>query len=401
MKHECPVFGRCGGCTYLNLTYEEQLRRKQEQMNRLFAPLLRGTNLRVEPIVPSAESHYRCKVQMSFENRGDRTLVCGNFAPNSHRLVPVEDCVLDSELADKIIVGVKRLSEKFRLPAYNEKIKTGVIRHVMVRVGYATGEVMVILVTGTDYFPGRQNFVKALRREFPMITTVVQNINGAFTSKVLSDRFRTVSGPGFIYDEMLGKRFRLSPGAFYQVNPPQAERLYAKAIELAGLTGKEVLLDAYCGTGTIGILAADGARQVYGVELNADAVMDARENARINHTKSITFVSADAGEFLKRGAMRPDVVIMDPPRSGSSRAFLDAVGKSGPEKIVYISCGPDTQVRDIRVLQQYGYVLKNISPFDLFPWTEHVETVCCLYHQKMDFISVPYEPKNADYLKNR
>ena len=371
----CPVFGRCGGCTLLELSYEEQLRRKEEEIRRLFGGLMREAGISPEPIVPSEPYHYRCKVQMAFSNKDKKHLICGNFMPESHRIVPVEECLLDNELADKIITGIKKLSEDFHLPAYDERSKTGVIRHVMVRVGYATGEVMVILVTGTEHFPGRHNFIKALLAEFPMITTVVLNINGAFTSRVLSNRFRTIYGPGYIYDDMLGKRFRLSPGAFYQVNPPQAERLYSKAIELAAEGGGKDLLDAYCGTGTIGILASGHFQRVTGVELNAAAVEDARTNARLNKADNARFFKGDAGEFLNRGTVSPDVVILDPPRSGSSPDFLSALGKAGPRTVVYVSCGPDTQVRDIRLLKKYGYEMKKLCLFDLFPWTEHVETV--------------------------
>ncbi len=369
--YSCPVFPRCGGCTYLNMTYEEQLRKKQAYVNKLFKDL----RLTSQPIVPSQELHYRCKVQMSFKSKDAGHLLCGNFAAGTHRIVPVETCLLDHELADEIIGTVKTLAEKFRLPAYDETKKSGVLRHVMVRTGKYTGEVMVILVTGTSFFPGRQNFVKELRKRFPEITTVIQNINGAYTSKVLGEKFQTIYGPGFIYDELLGMRFRLSPGAFYQINPPQAARLYEKAIELAGCSGSEVLLDAYCGTGTIGILAAPKCRKVIGVELNRDAVSDARVNARINQIRNISFVCDDAGKYLLKNDFHPDVVLMDPPRSGSSEAFLSALIKAAPKRIVYISCGPDTQVKDIRFLMKAGYQPISLFSYDLFPWTEHVETV--------------------------
>ncbi|MBO6158272.1 MAG: 23S rRNA (uracil(1939)-C(5))-methyltransferase RlmD [Firmicutes bacterium] len=373
-KYECPAYPRCGGCTYLDLTYEEQLTKKQEYVDQLYQDL----RLASAPIVRSKELNYRCKVQMSFVNQGSRHLICGNFEAGSHRIIPVASCLLDHPLADEIIGSVKQLSEKFHLPAYDEKKKTGVIRHVMVRIGLYTSEVMVILVTGTSYFPGKQNFVKELRKKHPQITTVVQNINGAYTSKVLGDKFQTIYGPGFIYDELMGKRFRLSPGAFYQINPPQAERLYEKAIELAGLSKDETLLDAYCGTGTIGILAASKCRKVVGVELNKDAVSDARINARINQIQNISFVCGDAGKYLLENDFHPDVVLMDPPRSGSSEAFLGALIQASPDRIVYISCGPDTQVRDIKYLMKAGYQPVKLFSYDLFPWTEHVESCVLL-----------------------
>ena len=394
-KYTCPVFGRCGGCSSLNLSYEEHLKHKQNYINQLFGEL----KLVCEPVVPSEPVGYRCKVQMAFAQKDPRHLICGNFEPESHRIVPVENCLLDHPLADEIIGYIKKLCEKFRLSAYDEKRKSGVIRHVMVRIGCHSGEVMVILVTGTSFFPGKQNFIKELRKQFPQITTVVQNINGAFTSKVLGDQFQTVYGPGFIYDSLMDMKFRLSPGAFYQVNPPQAEKLYQKAIEFADLRGDELLLDAYCGTGTIGMIASKHCKEVLGVELNRSAVADARINAKINHVSNIRFVCADAGDYLISESIHPQVVIMDPPRSGSSEEFLHALVKASPEKIVYISCGPDTQVRDIKILMKEGYQPIRLASFDLFPWTDHIETVCCLYHQKKDFVLVPYEPKDVEYLK--
>ena len=378
-ERTCPVYGKCGGCQYLELGYEAQLQKKEEQIRELF----RDFDLPIRPIDPSEPFHYRCKVQMSFQNKDSRHLMSGTYAPASHRLVPVDECLLDSQDADRIIKDIRILMEKFKLPAYDEKRRTGILRHVMVRTGKQTGEIMVILVTGSSYFPGKQNFVKELRKQHPEITTVVQNINGAFTSMVLGDSFQTVYGPGFIYDVLIDKRFRLSPGAFFQVNPPQAEKLYQAAIELMDLSKDDILLDAYCGTGTIGILAADKAKEVIGVELNGQAVQDAKKNARINKTENIQFYQADAGEFMLSNEIRPDVVVMDPPRTGSSEAFLSALGNTAPKRIVYISCGPDTQVRDILYLERFGYRPEILIPFDLFPWTEHVETVVSLSRVKI------------------
>ncbi|MBR3392929.1 MAG: 23S rRNA (uracil(1939)-C(5))-methyltransferase RlmD [Firmicutes bacterium] len=374
MKEVCPVFGKCGGCQYLNLSYEEQLAKKEASVRELFQEF----ELPISPITASDPYHYRCKVQMSFRNKDSRHLVSGTYAEASHRLIPVDECLLDDQRADLLIRDIRSLMEKFKLQAYDEKSHNGILRHVMVRIGKKTGEIMVILVTGSSFFPGKQNFVKELRKQHPEITTVVQNINGNFTSMVLGDKFQTIFGPGFIYDELLGKRFRLSPGAFFQVNPPQAEKLYEKALELADLRGTECVLDAYCGTGTIGILVSDRAREVVGIELNPQAVQDARKNASINKIRNIRFYQGDAGDFLTFHDLKPDVVIMDPPRSGSSDSFLSALIYAAPEKIVYISCGPDTQARDLRVLVQNGYRPVSLSSYDLFPWTEHVETVVCL-----------------------
>ena len=261
MSEHCPVYGKCGGCQYLDSSYEGQLSKKEDEIRALFQEF----DMPILPIEGAEPYHYRCKVQMSFQNKDSRHLLSGTYAPGSHQLIPVDDCLLDDERADVIIRDIRLLMEKFKLQAYDEKRKTGVLRHVMVRIGKKNGEIMVILVTGSSLFPGKQNFVKELRKQHPEITTIIQNINSAYTSMVLGDSFQTIYGPGFIYDELSGKRFRLSPGAFFQVNPPQAEKLFSAALKLADLQGTERVLDAYCGTGTIGILASDKAKEVVGI----------------------------------------------------------------------------------------------------------------------------------------
>ena len=240
---------------------------------------------------------------------------------------------------------------------------------------------MVVLVCASPIFPSKNNFVRALRKEHPEITTVVLNVNDMQTSMVLGERNIVLYGKGYIEDELCGKTFRISPGSFYQINSVQTEWMYKKAIDLAGLTGKELVLDAYCGIGTIGIIASGHARQVAGVELNRDAVKDAIANAKRNRIKNIRFYAEDAGEWMTRMAaegVRADVVFMDPPRSGSSEAFLNAVAAVRPKKIVYISCGPETLARDLRYLKKRGYHCGAAWPIDLFPFTAHVETVCLL-----------------------
>jgi 23S rRNA (uracil1939-C5)-methyltransferase len=263
---------------------------------------------------------------------------------------------------------------------------------------------MVTLVCTDPVFPSKNNFVKAIRKNHPAISTVILNINDKSTSMVLGERNITLYGRGYIEDELCGCRFRISPGSFYQVNPPQTQILYDTAIRYAHLTGHETVMDAYCGTGTIGIIASGHAGRVYGVELNKDAVRDAIWNARRNDVKNIRFVNKDAGEYMNELSQSgenelPDVVILDPPRTGTTQEFIDAAARMAPDRIVYVSCGPDTLARDLKLFRRKGYKALEAQPVDLFPFTEHVETVCCLYHQKKDFISVPYEPKDVEYLK--
>lgn len=253
--------------------------------------------------------------------------------------------------------------------------------HVLVRRGYATGQYLVALVTGTPVLPAKNNFIRALLKLHPEITTVVLNVNRKRTSMVLGDEEQTLYGPGTIEDELCGLRFRISASSFYQVNPVQTERLYRAAIEMAQLTGTETVLDAYCGVGTIGLAASAKAGKVIGVELNPAAARDAAENARRNGVKNARFYAGDAGEFLRETAEageKIDVVLMDPPRAGSSREFLAAVCRAAPSRVVYISCNPETQARDLAYLTSHGYRAERAQPVDMFPWTHHCENIVSL-----------------------
>lgn len=308
-------------------------------------------------------------------------MISGIYEANSHRIVPVDSCLIENKKADEIIVSIRDLLRSFKIRPYNEDTGYGLLRHVLVRVGHASGEIMVVLVLGSPIMPSKNNFVKALRKLHPEITTVVVNVNDRGTSMVLGDKEQVLYGKGYIEDELCGRKFRISPKSFYQVNPVQTEKLYNKAMCYAGLTGKEVLVDAYCGTGTIGIIAADKAGKVIGVELNGDAVRDARNNARMNQISNIEFYQNDAGKFLVEMAEQKaevDVVMMDPPRSGSTEAFLDAVGTIKPSRVVYVSCNPDTLVRDLKYLTKKGYQVKKCVAVDMFPFTESCEAVCFL-----------------------
>ena len=256
---------------------------------------------------------------------------------------------------------------------------TGFLRHVLIRKGYYTGEILVVLVTSTTVFPSSRSFVNALVGRHPEIKTVVQNINNKFTSLVLGEKNITLYGEGYIEDTIFEYFFRISPKSFYQINPVMTNILYSKAIEYMNLTGKETVIDAYCGTGTIGILASKNAKQVIGVELNADAVRDAKYNAKRNDIKNINFYTADASGFMVEMAnynQKADVVIMDPPRAGSDKRFMSSVVALSPDRVVYISCNPQTLARDLEYFVTHGYGVRRIQPVDMFPHTEHIE--CCV-----------------------
>lgn len=373
----CPYAKNCGGCDYQGISYEKQLQEKQKLVEKLLKPFGK-----VEPIAGMDEPlHYRHKVHAVFDCTKRGQVVAGVYKKNTHEVVDIEGCQIEDAEADAIILEIKALLKSFRIKAYNEDTGYGLLRHVLIRKGYHTGQIMVVLVLVSPILPSKNNFVKALRKKFPQISTVVVNVNDKRTSMVLGERNITIYGKGYIEDELCGCTFRISPNSFYQVNPKQTELLYNKAIEYAGLTGKERVFDAYCGTGTIGIVASRKAGQVIGVELNKDAVRDAITNAKRNDVHNIRFYNEDAGRFMVEMAAQKesvDVVIMDPPRTGSDETFLSSLVKLAPEKVVYVSCGPESLARDLKYLTKHGYWMEGAMPFDLFPFTVHVETVCLL-----------------------
>lgn len=372
----CPVAGKCGGCRYINRDYQELVKKKAKELAKLMEPFCKMEAF----IGMEAPSHYRNKVHAAFGEDRKHNMISGIYEAGSHRIVPLDACYIENEKADAIIVTIRKLAKDFKIRAYNEDTGYGLLRHVLIRTGHVTGEIMVVLVLASPILPSKNHFVKALRKIHPEITTVVINVNNRGTSMILGDREQVIYGKGYIEDVLCGKTFRISPKSFYQVNPVQTELLYGKAMEYAGLTGKETVVDAYCGTGTIGIIAADHARKVIGVELNKDAVKDACMNAKQNQVNNISFYQNDAGVFLVGMAAQKekvDVVFMDPPRSGSSEAFLHSVCTMLPERVVYISCNPETLVRDLKVLKK-NYEVKRAVGVDMFPFTEHVEVVACL-----------------------
>lgn len=373
----CPLYKKCGGCQLQNMTYEEQLSFKQAKTIKHI-----GRFGHVEEIIGMREPyHYRNKVQAAFGMTRGGKIISGVYQSSSHRIVCVDNCRLEDRKADKIIVTVRKLMSDFRMMPYNEDTKRGFLRHVLVKRGFSTGEIMVVLVTATPVFKNKNDFIRQLLTIHPEITTIVQNINPMHTSMVLGERETVLYGNGYITDILCGCRFRISAKSFYQINPVQTEKLYNTAIEFAALTGKETVIDAYCGIGTIGIVAAAKAERVIGVELNSDAVRDAITNAKINKKKNIRFYNADAGEFMvdcSKEGEKVDVVFMDPPRAGSDLAFLSSVVTLNPEKVVYVSCNVETQARDLTYLTKHGYKVRKIQPVDMFPHTNHVECVCLL-----------------------
>ncbi len=314
-----------------------------------------------------------------------RRVISGVYQPGSHAIVPVDDCLIEDGIADRVIAAVRELLPKLKLSVYDERRGGGWLRHVLVRRGFVTGQLMLVLVAVSPVFKNQRAFVSEMLSRFPALRTIVLNVNDRFGPVVLGPKSKVLYGDGVIEDELCGLRFRISPSAFYQINSAQCEKLYAKAIEFADLHGTETVLDAYCGVGTIGLCAASRAKQIVGVELNREAVRDAIANARLNGIQNAWFAAGDAGEYMEgmlREGRRPDVVLMDPPRAGSDRRFLEALIRCAPPRVVYVSCGPDTLRRDLGILTRGGYRVEAVQPVDMFPYTEHVETVTLLSRRK-------------------
>lgn len=373
----CPYAKKCGGCDYQGIPYREQLKRKQKKVQDLL-----GGFAKVEPIIQADHpEHYRNKVHGVFGRDKKGKVFTGIYEEKSHRIVPVENCGIENSKATAILSTLCDMAKQFKIRIYDEDKETGLLRHALIRVGVRTGEIMVVLVLADPIMPSKNNFVKELCRRHPEITTVVLNINDKHTSMVLGERNITLYGKGYIEDILCGLHFRISPSSFYQINPEQTERLYQKAMEFAALTGKENVIDAYCGIGTIGMCAAEKAGEVLGVELNKEAVRDAFQNAKRNQLQNVRFMNDDAGRYMVRMAgehQKADVVIMDPPRSGSTPEFIESVNKLKPERVVYVSCDPVTLKRDLELFTKKGWKVKRIQPVDMFPYTKHVETVCLL-----------------------
>lgn len=399
----CPIARDCGGCAWLGLPYAEQLARKTRFVADLFDDIA-PVDCLTDPIAGMDEPRaFRNKIASPFApdraalakarrtHSGPRakhpsiplsSIRCGLFAAGTHRIVEVEQCLVEHPVGRQVIAAVRSLIAKYGVAPYDEDRQQGFLRYVVVRVGHASGEVLVTLVTAADAFPGTRNFCRELVRRVPAVTTVVQNVNTQVTNAIMGRAEHVLYGPGFILDTLCGLSFRISSQSFYQVNAMQTEVLYRTAMDYAGLDAQAAptIVDAYCGTGTIGLVAASIApnAQVIGVDKVASAIEDARGNARHNGIGNATFVAEDATPFMRRLAAEGtsvDVVFLDPPRAGSTPEFLQAAAALEPQRIVYISCNPETQARDAEELARYGYRAVRMRAVDMFPHTPHIENV--------------------------
>lgn len=373
----CPIYEKCGGCLGQEEPYDVNLVKKQGQLEELLSEFCVVDSI----IGMENPNHYRNKVHAVFDHDRENP-ICGVYEEGTHKVIPIEDCWIENQKASAIIISIRDLLKSFKIKTFDENSGHGLMRHVLVRTGLQSGEIMVVLVLASLIMPSKNNFVRALLKLHPEITTIIINENYRKTSIILGEKEQIIYGKGFIQDTLCGKTFRILPKSFYQINPVQSEVLYKKAISYAELTGAETILDAYCGIGTIGMIASEQAEKVISVEMNADAVRDARYNAKKNEITNIDFYTKDAGEFMSQVAeedsQQIDVVFMDPPRNGSDEKFMDAMIKLNPKKIIYISCNPFTLARDLEYLCQSGYGAKKIAGIDLLPWTKHVETAVLL-----------------------
>ena len=392
---DCEAFKSCGGCVYRHIGYESELAIKEQRVKDALARIGGFTQIRVDPIIgaPNTEG-YRNKAQFPAGRGKDGRLLFGFYAFKSHRIVECNGCRLQPPAFAQTLAVIREWAVQYNLSVYNEQSHTGKLRHVYLRYGEKTGELMVCLVINGEKLEGEQALAQSLQEKIEGFQSLIININRERTNVILGKTCRTVYGPGFITDILCGLRFKLSPLSFYQINAQQAERLYEKAGEYAALEPGETLLDLYCGTGTIGLTMAGRAGMVIGVEAVKQAVLDAEENAAYNGIKNARFICADAvqaAQMLKQEGIIPDVIVLDPPRKGCDRVLVDIVAGMRPKKVVYVSCDPATLARDLKAFSQSGYIPQTVTPVDMFPRTAHVETVVLLSKGEIDSKKVRVE----------
>jgi 23S rRNA (uracil1939-C5)-methyltransferase len=371
----CPIFYTCGGCDFLHTTYDYQLKLKEKHVESLYRKL--GLFHQVNPIIKSDEPlHYRHKTVLSATTKKNK-LRLGLYQEKSKTITPFLECYIHDKKANEVFKTIEQLLNQFKISAYDIDKKQGIIKHVMIRKSYARNDMMVVFVTQGNLFPNAKKISQMLVKKHPQVKTTIQNIHNKDTHLVLLEQEKTIYGSGYIIDQIDDLSFKLSPRSFYQVNPMQMQKLYQKAIDVADIKKTDIVIDTYSGIGTLSLLIAKKAKQVYAIEVNKDAHQDALDNEKYNQIQNIDFIHGDVSENMFKITSSIDVLFMDPTRDGASIAFLDDVMKLKPKKIVYISCEPKTQVRDVNTLSQL-YDIKQIQPVDMFSQTVHVESIVLL-----------------------
>ena len=377
IQPKCKICTSCGGCQYQQLDYKAQLKYKTKRVKEALSRIAHVKQDVLPCIGADNPYNYRNKIQVPFVKDKNGVVKFGFYKENTHIIMPIKECAIENKKAAPILWDIKLLLEEMNIPTYNEDNGRGILRYVLIRTSYHYDELMVVLVTTQMNFPGQRNFINELVSRHPEITTIVENVNSRRTNVILGDKEKILYGPGYIKDDILGLTFEISASSFFQINPEQVEKLYATALNLVTPNKEEVVLDAYSGVGTIGLIAARNAKRVISVEINKFAHKNAIENAKRNNIDNIEFACDDAGKFISKYIGDIDVLIMDPPRSGSDETFLSTVINKQIKKVIYISCNPETLARDIAYLSKY-YEVNYVQPVDMFPMTAHVETVACL-----------------------
>jgi 23S rRNA (uracil1939-C5)-methyltransferase len=364
----CPVSRKCGGCSYLQVEYEEQLKKKRNYVRSLFP------KNNVEPVIGMKDPyHYRHKIYATFTHNRDGVIKCGMYEENTHKVIDTKMCLIQHVQANSILTDICHIATQMHIESYDEDTGRGVLRHAYIRVSHKTGNVLLVVVIGSKNLPGSNTFVQKLISLHPEIKSIVLNHNDEDTSMILGKKNHVLYGKGYIEDSILDTTFRISTNTFYQVNPLQTEKIYSTAIQMANLKKDDTVLDMCCGIGTISLIAAKKASFVLGVEINPDSIKDAINNAKRNHIQNAQFIAEDSERFLEQLGDSPSVVFLDPPRSGFTEKFMNQLNSMNSERIIYISCNPETQARDIQYLKNYQ--IKKIVPVDNFPFTKHVENV--------------------------
>ena len=386
IESDCPVSDKCGGCSFRNVSYDEELKYKRTRVNDALERIGK-LDIEVEEIIGAdCTQNYRNKAQYPV-SICDGELFAGFYAYKSHRIICCDDCKLQPIEFKAGLDAFRIWAEKADITSYDENTGKGLLRHIYFRKGFATGDIMACAVINSGKLPQSELLVSLLKEKVAGLKSVVININREKSNVILGKGSKTLWGDDYISDELLGKKFVISPNSFYQVNHAQCEKLYSKARDYANLGGDEVLLDLYCGVGTIGLTMADSVKQLVGIEIIPQAIENAKINAKLNNIDNAKFICADApkgAEILKSEGIKPDVIILDPPRKGCAPSLFDTVCQMNPKRIVYVSCDSSTLARDLKILEEKGYKTKKVSAVDMFPRTPHIETVVLLSKGEVD-----------------
>jgi 23S rRNA (uracil1939-C5)-methyltransferase len=373
----CSTYKRCGGCSLQHMSYDAQLEFKRKRVEDAVSRIGK-IDVAINPVIGMDNPYkYRNKVQLPVRLKKDEIEI-GFYAERSHEIIGIDECLIQDEVSNRAAAVTKEWMKKYSISSYDETTSTGTVRHLVIRKGFKTGEVMIVIVTSTENLPYKNEFIDMMVKNIPGLKSIIQNVNSNNTNVILGEKCVTLWGEDSISDYIGEFKFNISPLSFFQVNPVQTEVLYSKALEFAKLAGNEIVFDAYCGTGTISLFLSQKAKKVYGVEIVHEAVIDAIQNAKNNNVNNVEFIEGKSEEvipdLIKKG-IHADVVVVDPPRKGCDAALINAIAAMRPKRIVYVSCDPGTLARDLAIFNDSGFIAREIQPVDMFPQTFHVETV--------------------------